>query len=63
MDKYDSVDYNVMTNEFEVKAKVDSKSDTEQYLKNAGDKIKAGTIALGKKIADPNKDLENCRSK
>jgi hypothetical protein len=45
-----------MTNEFEIKAKVDTKSDTEQDLKNAGDKIKAGTIALGKKIADPNKE-------
>jgi hypothetical protein len=54
-----------MTDEFEVKSemKVDTKSETEQDLENAGDKIKAGAKALVKKIADPNRDLENCRSK
>ncbi len=52
-----------MVNEFAVKAKADTKSNTEQYLENAGDKIKAGVKALGKKIADPDEDLENCRSR
>jgi hypothetical protein len=46
-----------MTTEFGVKAKVDSKSDTEQDLEIAGDKIKAGAKALANKIKDPNRDL------
>jgi hypothetical protein len=48
-----------MTDEFEVKSKtkVDTKGETEQHLENAGDKIKAGAKALGKKIGDPDKDL------
>ena len=46
-----------MINEFEVKAKVDKKGDTEQDLENAGDKIKAGTKAVANKIKDPNRDL------
>jgi hypothetical protein len=52
-----------MVNEFAVKSKVDTKSNIEQDLENAGDKIKAGAKAVANKIADPNKDLENCRSK
>lgn len=43
MDEYDVVYCKVMTDEFEVKSKtkheVDTKSDTEQDLENAGDKI------------------------
>ena len=31
----------MITNEFEVETKVDTKSDTEEGLENAGDKIKA----------------------
>lgn len=48
-----------MTDEFEVKSKtkVDTKGETEKDLEDAGDKIKAGAKALGKKIADPHKDL------
>ena len=46
-----------MTTEFEVKAKVDTKSNTEQDLENAGDKIKAGAKAVANKIKDPNRDL------
>ena len=45
-----------MVNEFEVKS--DTKSDTEEDLENAGDKIKAGAKAVGlNKIKDPDKDL------
>ena len=49
----------VMTDEVEIKSetKVDRKGETEQDLENAGDKIKAGAKALGKKIEDPDRDL------
>ena len=33
------------------------KTDTEEDLENAGDKIKAGTKAVANKIKDPDKDL------
>jgi hypothetical protein len=48
-----------MTDEVEIKSetKVDRKGETEQDLENAGDKIKAGAKALGKKIEDPDRDL------
>ncbi|MEP6576457.1 MAG: hypothetical protein ABJB85_08530 [Nitrososphaerota archaeon] len=52
-----------MINEFEVKSKVDKKSNIGQDLENVGDKIKAGAKTVANKIADPNRDLENCRSK
>lgn len=35
------------------------KTDTEEELEDAGDKVKAGAKAFGKKVADPDKDLEN----
>ena len=35
------------------------KSDTEEDLEDAGDKVKAGAKAIGKKVADPDRDLEN----
>jgi hypothetical protein len=48
-----------MTDEVEVKSKtkVDTKGETEQSLENLGDKVKAGTKAVGKKIEDPDRDL------
>ncbi len=46
-----------MVNEFAVKSKVDTKSNIEQDLENAGDKIKAGAKAVANKVKDPNRDL------
>jgi len=40
--------------EFEV-----GKTDTEEELEDAGHKIEAGAKAFGKKVADPDKDLES----
>jgi hypothetical protein len=40
--------------EFEV-----GKTVTEEKLEDAGDKVKAGAKAFGKKVADPDKDLES----
>lgn len=37
--------------------KVDRKSEPERDLEDAGDKIKAGARALGKKAEDPDRDL------
>lgn len=44
----------------------ETKTDTEEAvedagegLEDAGDKIQAGTKAFGKKLADPDKDLES----
>jgi hypothetical protein len=51
-----------LVEEFEVKKKVeykvDSKSETERDLEDAGDKMKAGAKAMGNKLADPDRDLE-----
>jgi hypothetical protein len=41
----------------ETKYKIDTKSDAEEDLEDAGDKIKAGAKAVGSKIKDPDKDL------
>ena len=41
----------------EVKYDVDTKSDTETGLEDAGDKIKAGAKAFGKKVSDPDRDV------
>jgi len=57
MRKYDGVYYNLMTDEFEVKSKVNTKTDTEEHLESAGNKIKAGAKAVANKIKDPDKDL------
>lgn len=61
MDKYDVVYCKVMIDEFEVKSKtkyeVDTKSDTERDVEDAGDKIKAGAKAVANKIKDPDRDL------
>ena len=40
--------------EFEV-----GKTDAEEELEDAGDKIKAGAKAFGKKVVDPDRDLES----
>lgn len=37
--------------------KVDRKNEAEKDLEDAGDKIKAGARALGKKVEDPDRDL------
>jgi len=37
--------------------KVDRKSEAERDVEDAGDKIKAGARALGKKVEDPDRDL------
>ena len=37
----------------------DTKTDTEEELEDAGDKVKAGAKAFGKKVTDPDKDLES----
>ena len=42
-----------MVEEFEVE-----KTDTEEELEDAGDKIKAGAKAFGKKVEDPDRDIE-----
>jgi len=47
--------------DYEIKEKTefkDTKNDTEEKLEDAGDKVKAGAKAFGKKVADPDKDLE-----
>ena len=36
---------------------MENKSDTEEDLESAGDKIKAGAKAVANKIKDPDKDL------
>ena len=40
--------------EFEV-----GKTDTEEKLEDAGDKVKAGAKAVAKKVSDPDRDLES----
>jgi hypothetical protein len=41
----------------EVRREVDTKSEAEQDLEDAGDKIKAGARAMGAKMDDPDRDL------
>jgi hypothetical protein len=41
----------------EVSREVDTKSEAERDLGDAGDKIKAGAKAMGAKIEDPDRDL------
>jgi hypothetical protein len=40
-----------------VSREVDTKSEAERDLGDAGDKIKAGAKAMGAKIEDPDRDL------
>jgi hypothetical protein len=44
--------------EEKVEYKVERKSDTDRDLGDAGDKVKAGAKAMGKKLSDPDRDLE-----
>ncbi len=41
----------------EVKREVDTKSEAEQDLEDAGDKMKAGARAMGAKMEDPDRDV------
>jgi hypothetical protein len=43
--------------EKETTYKVDRKGEAERDLEDAGDKVKAGAKALGKKVEDPDRDL------
>jgi hypothetical protein len=44
--------------EEKVEYKVERKSDRDRDLGDAGDKVKAGAKAMGKKVSDPDRDLE-----
>ena len=53
---------NITMGDYEIKKETefeDAKTDTEEELEDAGDKVKAGAKAFGKKVADPDKDLES----
>ena len=41
----------------EVSREVDTKSEAERDMKDAGDKMKAGVKAMGAKMEDPGRDL------
>jgi hypothetical protein len=41
----------------EVRREVDTKSEAEQDLEDAGDKMKAGAKAMGAKMEDPDRDM------
>jgi hypothetical protein len=44
--------------EEKVEYKVERKSDRDRDLGDLGDKVKAGAKAMGKKVSDPDRDLE-----
>ncbi|TLX92180.1 MAG: hypothetical protein E6K97_02195 [Thaumarchaeota archaeon] len=53
---------NITMGDYEIKKETefeDAKTDTEEELEDAGDKVKAGAKAFGNKVADPDKDLES----
>ena len=53
---------NITMEDYDIKKETeieDTKTDTEEALEDAGDKVKAGAKAFGKKVADPDKDLES----
>jgi hypothetical protein len=53
---------NITMGDYKIKEKTEfevGKTDTEEKLEDAGDKVKAGAKAFGKKVADPDKDLES----
>jgi hypothetical protein len=53
---------NITMGDFKIKNKTEfelRKNDTEEELEDAADKVKAGAKALGKKVADPDRDLES----
>ena len=41
----------------EVRTEIDTKSEAERDMEDAGDKMKAGARAIGAKMKDPDKDL------
>ena len=48
--------------DYKIKEKTEyevGKTDTEEKLEDAGDQVKAGAKAFGKKVADPDKDIES----
>lgn len=48
--------------DFKIKEKTEfevGKTDTEEKLADAGDKVKAGAKAVAKKVSDPDRDLES----
>ena len=48
--------------EYKIKSKTEFKvgeNDTKDELEDAGDKIEAAAKAFGKKVADPDRDLES----
>jgi hypothetical protein len=53
---------NITMGDFKIKNKTEfevGKKDTEEELEDAADKVKAGAKAFGKKVADPDRDLES----
>ena len=62
-DREEKIKREVKTDEYgnvtkeEVRREVDTKSEAEQDLEDAGDKIKAGARAMGAKMDDPDRDL------
>ena len=53
---------NITMGDYEIKKETefeDTKTDAEEELEDAGDKVKAGAKAFGKKVADPDKDIES----
>jgi hypothetical protein len=58
----DVIHYYITMGDYKIKKETEfevGKSDTEEDLENAGDKVKAGAKAFGKKVADPDRDLES----
>lgn len=58
----DVIHYYITMGDYKVKKETEfevGKSDTEEDLEDAGDKVKAGAKAFGKKVADPDRDLES----
>jgi hypothetical protein len=49
-------EYGNVTKE-EVRREVDTKSEAKRDLEDTGDKIKAGTKAMGAKMEDPDRDM------
>jgi len=41
----------------EIRREVDTKSEADQDIEDAGDKMKAGAKAMGAKLKDPDRDL------
>ena len=53
---------NITMGDYKIKEKTEfevGKTDTEEKLEDAGDKVKAGAKAVAKKVSDPDRDLES----